>query len=339
MRTIALVLALLFAHQARAWVVLKPGIRTLSKRTTSPPQRIFAVRVNLRRPEIGLRTDARAHWYRATSSFARLYRATVAINADFFSASTVSGLSIANGKVQQGDSRGESFVAFGADNRVEIQRNAQEVLAPAAVPPWYRQAVGGHPVILWDGAVPPSADCPGTLCTFRHPRTGVGLSADRAFLYLVVVDGRHASAAGMTTRELGRLMKELGAHFALNLDGGGSSTLWIEGKGVVNRPSDGRERNVANHLAVTWRSPTCAGLIRGKVTGARGRPVAGAAIAVDGGRWKSKANARGEYEVGGVRCGSREVAASAQGHKPFRRKLTVDSFATRTLDVALEPGR
>src|SRR5690606_37040306 len=43
---------------------------------------------------------------------------------------------------------------------------------------------------------------------------------------------------------------DLGAHDGLNLDGGGSSTLWLADQGVVNRPSGGGERTVANHLGV-----------------------------------------------------------------------------------------
>jgi hypothetical protein len=67
--------------------------------------------------------------------------------------------------------------------------------------------------------------------------------------------------------------------------------------------------------------------------------VAGAPIAGDGGRFTTKAIAHGEHEVRGVRCGSPEIAVSAQGHRPFRRKLAAGSFAPRTLDVALQPVR
>ena len=50
--------------------------------------------------------------------------------------------------------------------------------------------------------------------------------------------------------ELATLLKGLGAYNAANLDGGGSSAMYVAGQGVVNRPSDGTERVVANHLAV-----------------------------------------------------------------------------------------
>src|SRR5690606_12207514 len=112
---------------------------------------------------------------------------------------------------------------------------------------WAREVVGGHPMILRNGEVVSNT---GSLCTARHPRTAAGISRDRQTLYLVVVDGRSSASIGMTCAEEAELLKELGAWDALNLDGGGSSTMWIRGRGVVNAPSDGTPRVVANHLAV-----------------------------------------------------------------------------------------
>jgi hypothetical protein len=69
-------------------------------------------------------------------------------------------------------------------------------------------------------------------------------------MYLAVVDGRATGRAGMTCDELIALYQELGATDAVNLDGGGSSAMWLAGSGVVTYPSDGNERVVANHLAI-----------------------------------------------------------------------------------------
>ena len=65
----------------------------------------------------------------------------------------------------------------------------------------------------------------------------------------MVADGRRAGVPGPTLPELAALLLELGACTAVNLDGGGSSALWLRDR-VVNQPSDGAERRVANHLAV-----------------------------------------------------------------------------------------
>ena len=107
-------------------------------------------------------------------------------------------------------------------------------------------AIAGHPVLVTSGKCPRHND------TTRHPRTALGWN-DKSFFW-VVVDGRQEKLSdGMTCDELAALMLELGCTEAMNLDGGGSSTLWLGGK-VVNSPSDGRERRVANGL-VLLRTP------------------------------------------------------------------------------------
>jgi hypothetical protein len=88
------------------------------------------------------------------------------------------------------------------------------------------------------------------LCTARHPRTALGFNADRSKLFLAVIDGRATNRIGMTCDEMETLFTGLGATDAVNLDGGGSSAMWLAGTGVVNNPSDGNQRVVANHLAI-----------------------------------------------------------------------------------------
>jgi hypothetical protein len=102
-------------------------------------------------------------------------------------------------------------------------------------------ALGGGPVLLDAGE---SAQWPPPQP--RHPRTVLGWNDEHFFL--TVVDGRQESLSiGMTYPELASLMGGLGCTHAINLDGGGSSTLWLDGY-IMNSPSDGRERRVANSL-------------------------------------------------------------------------------------------
>ena len=110
-------------------------------------------------------------------------------------------------------------------------------------------ALGGNPLLVVDGAVVPG-EVDGVGSFFgHHGRTAVGSTADGRLL-LVVVDGRSpAYSRGMTLRELAELMLRLGAHDAINLDGGGSSEMVVNGL-VATRPSDGRERGIANALVV-----------------------------------------------------------------------------------------
>ncbi|MDT7546695.1 MAG: hypothetical protein QOE99_2805 [Actinomycetota bacterium] len=109
--------------------------------------------------------------------------------------------------------------------------------------------LGGTPVLLLNG-VQQVQDfyCSDAFCD-RQPRTAVGVTADGKML-LVVVDGRQPGySVGMTLQELADLMQSLGAQNAINLDGGGSSTMWVNGV-VANRPSDGAQRGVGSALVV-----------------------------------------------------------------------------------------
>lgn len=81
----------------------------------------------------------------------------------------------------------------------------------------------------------------------KHPRSAIGWNANE--YVWVEVDGRHQNSVGMTLNELAALMVELGCVEAMNLDGGGSATIWYDGK-VRNRPCDGFERPVANSLVL-----------------------------------------------------------------------------------------
>ena len=123
-----------------------------------------------------------------------------------------------------------------------------------------KAAVGGNHVLVKDGQVQHSTDLS------AHPRTAVGFSADGRTMHLLTVDGRQADSRGVTLDELGAMMAELGAANALNLDGGGSSTLLAREPGqagvqVENSPSDGGERPVPNGLALY--APAGSGTLKG----------------------------------------------------------------------------
>lgn len=115
--------------------------------------------------------------------------------------------------------------------------------------------VGGWPRILRDG-VNVAVDAPtveGTIsrnAEVRHPRTAIGFSRDSSTLYLLAVDGRSQKSVGMALTELADLMRRLGVWQAMNFDGGGSTTMVINGA-LVNVPSDSAgERAVGNALMV-----------------------------------------------------------------------------------------
>ncbi len=87
------------------------------------------------------------------------------------------------------------------------------------------------------------------------PRTAIGFSEDRKTMYLAVADGRQTQVLGPRLAEMGALMQSIGADDAINLDGGGSSTLVARPLGgtdatVRNTPSDGSERATPNGVGI-----------------------------------------------------------------------------------------
>jgi hypothetical protein len=113
-------------------------------------------------------------------------------------------------------------------------------------------SIGGSFNFLRNGYVVSYADNAGA--TSRHPRTAVCFNDE--YTYFIVVDGRQPGySIGMTSNELARFCRDrLGATWGINQDGGGSSAMWLDGE-IVNRPSDGHERLVANGLTMVVLEP------------------------------------------------------------------------------------
>jgi len=114
--------------------------------------------------------------------------------------------------------------------------------------------VGGGPTLIDNGKINVPYEDEGvgsTFTTTKHPRTAAGVSKDGKTAYLVTVDGRQPRiSVGHDLYELAEYMKALGCHEALNLDGGGSTTMVVRDK-VVNHPSDLKgPRPVSNSLLV-----------------------------------------------------------------------------------------
>ena len=112
--------------------------------------------------------------------------------------------------------------------------------------------IGGGPILVRNGNPVQQADEQFTLSHLNrpHPRTAVGQLGDGRLL-LVVADGRSSFSRGLTNWALAQQMARLGAVTAMGFDGGGSSTIAFQGK-VLNRPSDGVPRAVAEGLFVFY---------------------------------------------------------------------------------------
>lgn len=148
------------------------------------------------------------------------------------------------------------------DRLLALARSGRRVEVDVRLTPMHpREAVGGFPILVRDSAEVPGLDSAGAanFAPVRHPRTIVGVSSGGRRLLLIVIDGRQAGySVGTTNRESARVALALGATEAINLDGGGSTTMvvartrgdstWFE---VANRPSDSQgERAVGNALVI-----------------------------------------------------------------------------------------
>jgi exopolysaccharide biosynthesis protein len=207
------------------------------------------VRVDLDRRSLEVVATAAAERGLAVSEFARSRSAVVAVNGDYFDPSlNPVGLAMGNGTVWWQAAAGvrrQEVLGVGP-GRARIFPRAEPLREPKR---WMTGAVAGWPMVVEDCA--PVTTLPGSahFTLAPHPRTAVGLSKDRRELLLVVADGRREGVPGLTLPELAALLVDVGACTALNLDGGGSSALWLLDR-IVNQPSDGFERKVANHLGV-----------------------------------------------------------------------------------------
>lgn len=122
--------------------------------------------------------------------------------------------------------------------------------------PWntIKHALCGGPRIMANGKIDINGKeekFSNSIINGRHPRTAVALTMEGDLL-LIVVDGRSKTSVGMKLSELGTYLKKIGVIHAINLDGGGSTAMYLNGK-IINKPSDGGERRISNGILVTKR--------------------------------------------------------------------------------------
>ena len=242
-----------------------PGVSyTREIREEPVPQVFHVVVIEPDAPGLAFKTtrsngrDPRDTNTETTTAFVERTGAQLAINANFFSPvgeaeADLLGLAVSMGEVvSEWDGRAMTEgIHFGADNRIDFIRPV-DIGRPRGsdtVPPvTLHNAVSGNIRVLDNGRIPiPEGGD-------RHPRTLIGVRADGSLL-LMVVDGRRRGVSeGATLHECAEVLLDYGADTAINLDGGGSSTLVFAAPEprVVNRPSApfSQQRRNGNHLAV-----------------------------------------------------------------------------------------
>ena len=180
-----------------------------------------------------------------TSSIAQANNAILAVNGDYYGAREA-GYVIRNGIVYRGTATGSDVLCVYADGTMKIV-NDREFTADQLVEKGVWQAFSFGPALVEDGSVTVGVRTEVGRGMASNPRTAIGV-VDANHYVFVVSDGRTDESEGLTLYELAQFMQGLGVQTAYNLDGGGSSTLYFNGRVVNNPTTTGRiqERSVSD---------------------------------------------------------------------------------------------
>ena len=244
------------------------GITYGHAQRSDPPMQLYWVIVDLGEPAVSLRVvpggpdpDGDGPYETVLcrpSEVAAREALDIAVNGDFFSAKTslfgssgyfadqwakVTGAAMTDGRRWSPGRADTPCLVVSSNGKPSIVQGSE-------IPADARQVISGNVFLIRSGKkVQPSSQA-------IHPRTVVGLDQKHQRLVLLVVDGRQpAVSIGMSYSQLADEMLRLGCDSAINLDGGGSSALVMYDREsrqfrVLNHPSDGAERPVANVLGI-----------------------------------------------------------------------------------------
>ena len=271
-RLICLFLLLLYTAGRADFPPAKPypGISYHSETRKDPAMKLFWVEIDISDPHVSLRVSAGGPdpdgegkfqtTLMATSAIAQRERFALAVNGDFFQAkknegviaipgyranqwALVEGPAVTDSKIWSKSLKPHPALVVRQGGKVAIE----QVSVPEAD---LQQVISGMPMLVAKGKAIKNETPP------RHPRTAVGVDEKGTKLVILVVDGRNPGVSeGMTLAELAEEFVKLGCWSAMNLDGGGSTSMVMRDPNadnwkILNRPSDGKERPVANVLGV-----------------------------------------------------------------------------------------
>jgi Phosphodiester glycosidase len=225
------------AAPAATWRTLHPGLR-YAVVSPWPNSRVHVLQLDLREPRLRLQVSPPHTRGMTMDRLAQDSQVLASINASFFGRQHVPrGLTVSNGVPWDDVFLPETSPALACDR---AQRCRMHFSPPAAPPARWFNAVAGTPRLVRDGVARIAADddsCT-SLCARTHPRTTVGLDASGHTLTWVLAEGRRGPVVGLALAPLAQWMVGMGVHNAINLDGGGSSTLWLQGQAVMARPAN-----------------------------------------------------------------------------------------------------
>jgi hypothetical protein len=243
-----------------AWQPFADGIELLHGKIANPHLEFWALKIDLSEPGIGIVVRAGAgenSLSTKVTSFVRDNNLIAGINAVPFDIVHSSegrpvknvGIVISDGELLSPANRAYDAIVFYRDGKAAIVKQSEIGENTAGI----ENAAGGFHQILAAGVTTERTQNREQ----RHPRSSAGVSANGSMLYLLVIDGRRAGSEGATEEETALILRALGSHDGINLDGGGSTALALRyGNAVTtaNTPVNGlagRERPVAGCIGVS----------------------------------------------------------------------------------------
>lgn len=248
------ILIIFLASAARAdWRNVAPGVDYQEYREGNYD--IYVTRINVASNDLRVVVSPETAKGLKVSDYARKINAVAAINGDYFDDHfNPVGLTVGPCGPWTNTKDMKREIVLQIANQRGILRKRADLGDP---PPsdGLDAAISGWPIIVNECRALGPKEIPGSDAFTRspHPRTALGISSDGTLLYFVAADGRRTGVPGLTLAELAQFMADrLSVCSAMNLDGGGSTAMWV-GDHIVNRPSDGVERPVGDHVAVVLK--------------------------------------------------------------------------------------
>lgn len=224
-------------------------------------ENISFVEVNPKKSKMNISFAADGKVLKTVPVFAQENNADIVLNGTFFdvkNGGSVDFIKVNDSVVNESRISGKR--ALHQQAAIAIKKNKLKILKWNGSTNWESNIASKNTMV--SGPLLILNDKPETLDTaafnhLRHPRTAVGIKPNGNVI-LLTVDGRHENSAGMSLFELTKVMNWLGCKNAINLDGGGSTTLWVKSEnGIINYPTDNKkwdhegERKVANVIVLT----------------------------------------------------------------------------------------
>ncbi len=249
----SILLLVALAAPAADWQNVAPGVDY--QEFKAGDHDIYVTRVDLTNPQIRVVVSRENEKGLKVSEYAKKNKAVAAINGDYYDDKFTpvgSTVGACGPWITPKDMKREDLIEI-ASQQASVYKRA-ELPDPPPIDN-VDVAISGWPAIVTACKAAAPGELPGSDSFTRspHPRTAIGISGDQHTLYFVVADGRRTGVPGLTLADLATFMTDtLKVCSAVNLDGGGSSAMWV-GDHIVNRPSDGVERPVGDHLAVVLK--------------------------------------------------------------------------------------